>query len=188
VIHPQMREKAFQQAMAEYQIQINQFQTMQKAQMDAAIAGGKAGKKLEGSEKPAQDESSAQVAQAIARVTEVQAMQQAPQPPPQPFFLPDAEEDRVMYAWNQQMQLVGFQLAPPQPSDDPNEDPGALQQQQQAFLAFRSVVDAYGRLAEKSEQAAMLGLSNVKAPGTPAQTAPPPTPGAQPPTLQAAKV
>jgi hypothetical protein len=202
VIHPQQRKEAYEGALETYRQQLQQFQDLRKAQMDAAVAAGKNKQPTGTDGKPAQDESSAQVAQAVAKVTEIQAMQVPPQEPPQPFFLPDAEEDRVRLAWNQQMQLatvpgkdaegnpaqVPFQIPPPQPSDDPNEDPGALMQELEAFLAFRTVVDAYKRLAEKDFQASALGLTNVQAPGTPMQPTPPPTPGAQPPTLQPARV
>jgi hypothetical protein len=182
VIPEPNRPAAYQQAIQQYQVNLQQYQARQQAFEAAVTAAGK-GHKAQGPDgKPVADETSAQVAQSIVKVAEFNAMQPPPQPPPEPAFLPEPEEARVMLAWEQQMALAGFQMPPPQVSSAPEEDPGEAQQRQQAFLAFRAVIDAYKRLAEKASQAAALGLQTVAAPGTPVQAIQPPTPGAQPPT------
>jgi hypothetical protein len=99
----------------------------------------------------------AQAKQAEESLNRVAAQSMMPAPPPsglqppiEPFFLPPAKEDRVLYIWMNKLQQGGLQVSPPQEN----------------FLKFRAVVDAYRLLADEKDQKAMMGLPQSSSPGT----------------------
>lgn len=129
-------------------------------------------------------------------------------PPPPPIFLPADKADRVYGVWKQMINVALMKVqqgppgAPPQgvpemgttvpnvgmdpgqgPGLAPLQDPGAPQD---AFLKFRSVVEAYKLLAEKKDLMGMMGAPQAPSPGTPGGN--PGTGGALPGIAPAAPV
>lgn len=172
---PDQAQMAYDQAMGNYQMQMQQFQQSQQEQVRLA--------------KDAGSEDTGRSNQASMQISQLQGMA-PPQPPPAPFFLPNSMVEKILIIWRQmiQMQTGMPNLPPPVVTSDPNTDPSGAVEQQELFLRFRATIDAYKRLAERKLVSGAMGVPGLAAPGTPTIQAPPPTPGAQPPTVRSPRV
>lgn len=94
-----------------------------------------------------------------------------PQPPPPPIFLPATKQDRIFAIWMKMLMSPGMG----QPGQPPQQPP-QLSQEQQLFLRFRAVVDAYRLLAKVQAQQEMMAQAGAAAP----PSTPPDQNGAQP--------
>lgn len=97
----------------------------------------------------------------------------APTPPPPPIFLPAAKATRILMVWMKLLTAAATQPQPGQPPPPPpmpgQPPPPVVTPEQQLFLRFRAVVDAYRLLAQQKAMKDAMAMAPGAGGGPPGQ-------------------